>query len=166
VLIVAGAIAAGWISLWQDRRDEALWARFGSEALTAYVSLNRGDSQPAMAASLQEVAAFFSAKLKTPVRLHEPADRNYALVGSEFLSGAQGRVAQLVFRSPDGTLVTMYFEPWPRKKDAPFRPVASQANVTTLVWVDDEIGCAVTGTLPRYELERVGRSLYAELTKS
>ena len=166
VLIVAGTIAAGWIWLWQDRRDEALWARFGAEALTAYLSLNRGDSQPTMSASLREVAEFFSAKLKTPIRLHEPADRSYALVGSEFLTGAQGRVAQLVFRSLEGALVTMYFEPWPRKKGAPFRPVAGQSNVTTLVWVDDEIGCAVTGALPRDELERVGRTLYAELTKS
>ncbi len=60
----------------------------------------------------------------------------------------------------------MYFEPWPGKSDAPFREVARQDDIATLVWVDDALGCAVTGALPPDHLERVGHALYAALVKS
>jgi len=165
-IIIAGTIAAGLSWLWRDHGDDALWARFGAEALVAHLSLSKASSGPTMTASLAQMADFFSAATQTPIRLHEPAGSGYALVGSQFLIGKKGPVAQLAFRSRDGTLVTMYFEPWPRKEDAPFKPAASQSDVTTLVWVDDQFGCAVTGALPRDELERVGRTLYAELVAS
>ena len=166
VLIVAGTMAAGLTWLWQDHRDEVLWARFGSEALAAHLALSRAQAPSGMAVSLQDISEFFSAKLNTVIRLHGPTDPAYVLVGSQFLTGAIGPVAQLAFRDARGTLVTMYFEPWPGKKDAPFRAIARQSNIITSVWVDDEIGCAVTGALPQDELERVGRALYAQLVKS
>jgi anti-sigma factor RsiW len=166
VVVMAGTFAAASSWFWQDRGDDALWARFGAEALTAHLSVSRPDSPPRMAASLQDVAQFFSAALDAPIRLNSPADPDFTLVGSQFLSGAKGRVAQLAFRNAAGLLVTMYFEPWPGKKDAPFRAVASRSNVTTSVWVDDELGCAVTAALPPDQLERVGHALYAALVKT
>jgi anti-sigma factor RsiW len=166
ILIVAGTMAAGLFWLWQDRRDEALWARFGSEALAAHFALDRTQAPLSMTASLQDISELLAAKLNAPMRLHQPTDPAYALVGSQFLTGAIGRVAQLAFRDASGTLITMYFEPWPGKKDAPFRVVASQSNVTTSVWVDRGLGCAVTGALPQDQLERIGRALYAGLVKS
>ena len=119
-----------------------------------------------MTASLPDVAEFLSAAIKAPMRLEDPANPEFALVGSRFLTGAKGRVAQLAFRDRAGVLVTMYLEPWPRKRDAPFRALASQSNVRTIGWIDDEFGCAVTGALPEDELERIGRTLYAGLVKS
>jgi anti-sigma factor RsiW len=166
VLLVAGTLAAALTWFLPDRRDDALWARFGAEALTAHLALSGSGAPPGMDASLRDVAEFFSAVLKTSFRLHEPADPDFTLVGSRFVTGQKGRVAQLVFRNTAGVLVTMYFEPWPGKKDAPFREVASRSDVRTLVWVDDELGCAVTGALPRDALERVGHSLYAGLVES
>ncbi len=166
VVIVAGAVAATLMWIRQDRRDEALWARFGAEALAAHLALSKPELQPSMAVSLQDVAEFFSAALKTRITLQEPEDPRFTLVGSKFLSGQKGRVAQLVFRNASGVLVSLYFEPWPGKPDAPFRTVARRSDVTTSVWVDDELGCAVTGALPPEELERVARALYEELVKS
>jgi anti-sigma factor RsiW len=166
VVMMAGAVAAAVTWVWQGRRDDALWTRFGTEALAAHLALGRPDSPPQLAVSLQDVAQFFSAALNTPFELRTPADPSFTLVGSRFVSGAKGRVAQLAFRDAGGTLVTMYFEPWPGKKDAPFREVARQDDVATLVWVDDALGCAVTGALPPAQLERVGHALYAALVKS
>jgi anti-sigma factor RsiW len=166
VLLMAGTLAAALSWFWPDRRDDALWTRFGVEALAAHLSVSGSGPPPGMAASLGDVAEFFSATLKTPFRLHAPADPDFTLVDSRFVTGQKGRVAQLVFRNTAGVLVTMYFEPWPGKKDAPFREVASRSDVRTLVWVDDALGCAVTGALPRDALERVGHSLYAQLVRS
>ena len=55
----------------------------------------------------------------------------------------------------------MYLEPRRGSKDTPFRPVATgHGELTTLVWTDDEIACAVTGALPPERLEQLARALY------
>jgi anti-sigma factor RsiW len=164
VLLMVGTVAGGfWY--WQGRVDETVWTRFGSEALAAHLALATSKSQPRVSASLQDVAQIFSAKLNAPFRLRVPADPNFTLVGSRLLPGGIGPVAQLAFRGASGTLITMYFEPWPRKRDVPFRPLASESNVRSLGWIEDELGCAITGTLPQDQLESVGRALYAALLK-
>src|SRR5262249_31404150 len=54
VVVMAGTFAAAISWLWQDRDDNALWARFGTEALAAHLLVSRSDSPPHLAASLQE----------------------------------------------------------------------------------------------------------------
>jgi len=166
VLVTVVTFATGLTWHWQGRVDETVWARFGAEALAAHLASSKPDSPPGVTVSLQDVAEFFSGAVKTPMRLKDPANPEFALVGSRFLTGAKGHVAQLAFRNRAGVLVTMYFEPWPRKWDAPFRALASQSNVRTIGWSDRALGCAVTGALPEDELERIGRTLYAGLVRS
>lgn len=166
VLVMAITFAAGLTWYWQGRVDETVWARFGAEALAAHLVSSKSDSPPRMTISLQDVGEFFATAIKAPIRVVDPANREFVLVGSQFLTGAKGRVAQLAFRDGAGVLITMYFEPWPRKRDAPFRALASQSNVRTIGWIDDEIGCAITGALPEHELDRVGHVLFAGLVKS
>jgi len=166
VLVMVVTFAAGLTWYWRGHIDETVWARFGSEALAAHLALSTSDSLPRMNASLEDVAAFFSAKVNTPIRLEDPANPEFTLVGSKFLVGGKGRVAQLAFHNRAGVLVTMYFEPWPHKRDVPFRALTGQSNVRTIGWSDRELGCAVTGALPENELERIGNALYAGLVKS
>ena len=166
VLVAVVTVAAGLTWYWRGHIDETVWARFGAEALAAHLALTRSDSPPSMTASLQDVAAFLSVEVKTPVRLENPANPEFTLVGSRFLMGGKGRVAQLAFRNRAGVLVTMYFEPWLHKRDVPFRALTSQADVRTIGWGDRELGCAVTGALPDDELERIGQALYHQLVKS
>jgi len=166
VLVTVVTFASGLTWYWRGHVDETVWARFGAEALAAHLALSRPDSPPAMTASLQDVAEFFSAEVKTPMRLQDPANAEFTLVGSKFLMGRKGRVAQLAFRNGAGVVVTMYFEPWPHKRDVPFRRLTGQSNVRTVGWTDDELGCAVTGALPEDELERIGHALYDGLVKS
>jgi len=162
-LIVAGALVAGFLGLRHGRSDDAMFAQFGAEAMTAHLSLTDGRSQPAMAASLQEVSDYLSAKLKKNMALRNPTASGYSLVSSKFIASAKGRVAQLAFRNADGEFVTMYMEPWPGKDDTPFREVASHDRVVTMVWTDDEITCAVSGSLPADRLEQTARAIYDAL---
>jgi len=166
VLVTVVTFAAGLTWYWRGHVPETVWARFGSEALAAHLALTKSDSPPRMTASLQDVAELFSAAVKAPMRLQDPANAEFTLVGSKFLTGGIGHVAQLAFRNGAGVVVTMYFEPWPHKRDVPFRPLTGQANVRTIGWSDRELGCAVTGALPEDELERIGHALYDGLIKS
>jgi anti-sigma factor RsiW len=158
VLIGAGTVAAGVV--WQQRADEARWARLGTDALASHLSLDNAWSAPTIDASLSEISGLLTARLKEARTLNEPAGGGYALVGSRVLTSPNGTAAQLSFRLADGNLLTMFLQPWPRAGDTPFRSVGRQSNVTTLAWVDDEIFCAVSGSLPPDELERVARMIY------
>lgn len=161
-LIVATAVVAGLLGLRRQGGDEALWAQLGRDAIVAHLSLRHSGSESASTASLQDVSDFLSQKPKTPIQIRDPSTLPYRLVSSKFVVTGNGRFAQLAFRNGD-KLVTMFMTPWPGKEDAPFREVTRQGGVVTMVWVDDQIGCAVSGNLPPAELERVARSLYDAL---
>jgi anti-sigma factor RsiW len=132
--------------------------KFGTDAATAHLLAT--DPAPTTRASLDEIAKFLSAGLNGPVKLRNP-DGDYQLVDSRFVTTPRGRAGQLAFRGPDQNLITMYLEPRRGSKDTPFQPVATgHSELTTLVWIDDEIACAVTGALPPERLEQIARSLY------
>jgi anti-sigma factor RsiW len=149
--------AASWGLLRQGNFD-ASDSKFGTEAATAHLLAT--DPAPTTHASLDEIAKFLSAALNGHVKLRKP-DGDYHLVDSRFVTTPRGRAGQLAFRGPDQSIITMYLEPRRGSKDTPFRPVATgHRELTTLVWTDDEIACAVTGALPPQQLEQLARSLY------
>jgi anti-sigma factor RsiW len=149
--------AASWGLLRQGNFD-ASDSKFGTDAATAH--LLAPDPAPTTHASLDEIAKFLSARVNGHVELRNP-DGDYHLVDSRFVTTPRGRAGQLAFRGPDQSIITMYLEPRRGSKDTPFRPVATgHGELTTLVWTDDEIACAVTGALPPERLEQVARSLY------
>jgi anti-sigma factor RsiW len=149
--------AASWGLLRQGNFD-ASERKFGTDAATAHLLAT--DPAPTTHASLDEISKFLSAALNGHVELRKP-DGDYQLVDSRFVTTPRGRAGQLAFRGPDQNIITMYLEPRRGSKDTPFRPVATgHSELTTLVWTDDEIACAVTGALPPERLEQVGRSLY------
>ena len=149
--------AASWGLLRQGNFD-ASDRKFGTDAATAHLLAT--DPAPATHASLDEIAKFLSAGVNGHVELRNP-DGDYHLVDSRFVTTPRGRAAQLAFRGPDQGIVTMYLEPRRGSKDTPFQPVATgHSELTTLVWTDDEIACAVTGALAPERLEQLARSLY------
>ena len=149
--------AASWGLLRQGNFD-ASERRFGTDAATAHLLAT--DPAPATHASLDEIAAFLSAGVNGHIELRKP-DGDYQLVDSRFVTTPNGRAGQLAFRGPDQGIITMYLEPRRGSKDTPFQPVATgHGDLTTLVWTDDEIACAVTGALPPERLEQLARSLY------
>jgi anti-sigma factor RsiW len=150
-------LAASWGLLGQGNFD-ASERKFGTDAATAHLLAT--DPAPTTHASLDEIATFLSAALNGRVKLRKP-DGDYHLVDSRFVTTPRGRAGQLAFRGPDQSIITMYLEPRRGSKDTPFQPVATgHGELTTLVWTDDEIACAVTAALPPERLEQVARSLY------
>jgi anti-sigma factor RsiW len=149
--------AASWGLLRQGNFDASA-SKFGTDAATAHLLAT--DPAPTTHASLDEISKFLSAALNGHVELRKP-DGDYQLVDSRFVTTPRGRAGQLAFRGPDQSIITMYLEPRRGSKDKPFQPVATgHSELTTLVWTDDEIACAVTGALPPERLEQLARSLY------
>jgi anti-sigma factor RsiW len=97
------------------------------------------------------------------VRFHDTASAGFTLIGGWVMPGSKGPAVQLAFRdTKDNRLLTFYLEGRPGAKETPFRRVAD-TGVPTVMWEDDELACAVSGTVDQKHLEEVGRRIYDAL---
>jgi len=163
VLLVIGigvsidAVPDGWVG--QNRAEVA----FGRQAASAYLTLAQTNPQSLKIASFAGLSESASKALGVAVKLHDTALSGYSLIGGWVLPAANGQAVQLAFRDvKDNKVITLYLEGRPGAKETPFRRVAD-ASVPTVTWEDDELACAVSGTVEPDRLEPIGRQIYDAL---
>jgi anti-sigma factor RsiW len=104
-----------------------------------------------------------SKALGVAVRLHDTGSAGFALLGGWVMPASKGQAVQLAFRDVhDNKVITLYFEGRPGAKETPFRRVAG-ASVPTVAWEDDDLACAISGTVEPERLEQIGRRIYDAL---
>jgi anti-sigma factor RsiW len=155
-LFIAGATLG---LLWQNHGTNDDLRQFGRQAAIEYELLNNGKSTPVMTVSLEEVTRALSTALGSSVQFHDPSGSGYRLVGSRVMPAVGATRVQLAFRGPDAEVITMFLEARPKAADTPFQTVKTDTN-TTVVWIDDEVACAVSGVLDPDKLEAAGRLIY------
>jgi anti-sigma factor RsiW len=97
------------------------------------------------------------------VRVHDTAAAGFALLGGWVMPGTRGQAVQLAFRdTKDNKLITLYLEGRPGAKETPFRRVAGAAT-PTVAWEDNDLACAISGTVEPERLEQIGRRIYDAL---
>jgi len=160
VLILAVGAVAGWFG--RERINDAGMERLGHQAAAAHLILNSPGVEPLATSSLDELSRRISSTLGIRVQLRDPSSTGYMLVGARIVPQAEGRAAQLVVRGPADETITFYLEGRPGAKETPFRRIAGK-GLTTLVWEDDDLACAITSTLEPKKLEEVGRRIYDAL---
>jgi anti-sigma factor RsiW len=160
VLILAVGAVAGWFG--RERINDAGMERLGHQAAAAHLILNSPGVESLATSSLDELSRRISSTLGIRVQLRDPSSTGYMLVGARIVPQAEGRAAQLVVRGPADETITFYIEGRPGAKETPFRRIAGE-GLTTLVWEDDDLACAITSTLEPKKLEEVGRRIYDAL---
>jgi anti-sigma factor RsiW len=160
VLILVAGAAAGWLG--RDRLDNANMDRLAHHAAAAHLILEGPGVRPLATASLDELSRTMSSALGVPVALRDPSSTGYRIVGARLVPQANGHAVQLVMRGTAGEVITFYFEGKPGATETPFR-VASGQGLTTLVWEDDNLVCAISSTLAPKKLEEVGKRIYEAL---
>lgn len=154
---VAGALATLLWSFAPSGRPDDL-RRFGELAAAAYPT-----RPETLTVSLEDVSRLISKSLSSPVTFQDPAASGYQLVGSRAIEGGGAAQIQLVLRDEHGSIVTMVLAARPRAADTSFIAVPDGTVQTTLVWIDDQIACAVSGTLAPDQLEAAARLIYRHL---
>jgi anti-sigma factor RsiW len=160
VLILSLGGAGGWFG--RALVNDASMERLAQQAAAAHLILEGPGAEPLETSSLEDLSRIISRALGVPTELRDPSSTGYKIAGARVVPQAKGRGVQLVMRGPADETITFYFEGRPGAKETPFRRIAGD-GVTTLVWEDDDRGCAMTSTLEPKKLEEVGRRIYEAL---
>lgn len=160
VLILAVGAVGGWFG--RERVIDTGMERLAHQAAAAHLILNGPGVEPLATSSLDELSRVMSSTLGIRMELRDPSSTGYKIVGARIVPEAKGRAVQLVVRGPADETITFYFEGRPGAKETPFRRIAGE-GLTTLVWEDDDLACAITSTLGPKKLEEVGRRIYDAL---
>jgi anti-sigma factor RsiW len=152
--------AVGWFG--RERVNDTGMERLANQAAAAHLILSGPGVESLATSSLGELSRSMSIALGVRTELRDPSSTGYKIVGARIVPQAKGRAVQLVMRGPADETITFYFEGRLGAKETPFRRIAGN-GLTTLVWEDDNLGCAITGALEPKRLEEVGRQVYDTL---
>ena len=110
----------------------------------------------------QHLARWLTKRLDMPVRLADLRPQGFELVGGRLLPDASGPSAQLMYQNGKGERITVYLRrPEPGSATA-FR-YQRDGDLGMFYWVEDGLGCALVGALPRERLLAAADAVYRQM---
>ncbi|WP_246694749.1 anti-sigma factor [Methylobacterium sp. WL6] len=144
LLLLGGA--GGW-----GLRDAVSPVPIGIEALAQAASMNYAVYAPdhtrpveLAAADRDELAGWFSARLRRPVGVPDLSSSGYHLMGGRLVATAQGPAGLLMYDDGHGARFVMLMRPMSVPSDAPMQPYIS-ATSNGYAWAQDGLGYSLVG---------------------
>lgn len=181
VFVLGAGAGAGGVWQWQaDRQARAAaqvpggWVQRAAVAHAVYVPEQRhpvevsvaGPSASENRAQEEHLARWLTRRLGFPVKLFDLHAQGFDLVGGRLLPDAAGPSAQLMYqaRTPGANgappaRVTVYLRKPEGGADFAFR-YERQGELGLFYCVEDGVGYAIAGTLPREQLLALAESIY------
>lgn len=160
--LVALGFAAGWggARLIPDPPQPML----AQAAMASYATYAVEVKHPVEVAAEDEahLVQWLSKRLGTPIRPPDLASEGFALIGGRLLPGNSTPAALLMYEDDLGRRLALYIT---RSEDAERElAFAEEPGRQAFWWVEDGLGCALAGDLPRETLRRLAVAAYHGLT--
>ena len=150
-------------------------AGFAQRAAVAHAVYSPDQRRPVEvdAAHEEQLVAWLSKRMGTPMKPPHLQALGYALEGGRLLPGGRGPVAQFMYSDAAGAKLTVYVsnevaapgqqsEPEPARSDTRFR-FTREGAVNVFYWTDGPWGYAISAGADRAELARVSNAIYSQL---
>ena len=165
VAVVSGA--AGWLghAQYQAAERQAQVMPLPRQAAVAHVVFSPDVRRPVEVSAAQEdqLVAWLSKRLGTPVRPPKLGAIGYELIGGRLLPGNSGPVAQFMYHDASGQRLTLYVTTEnTTNRDTGFR-FAQEGPVNVFYWIDGKFGYALSAGIGKSELARVATAVYDQL---
>lgn len=163
-LLLAGGVVGAVVG-WQARapQAEALaadgWVERAVFAHAVYTAERRHPVE--VRAGEEHLSRWLTARTEVPVKLFDLGAQGYTLLGGRLLPDGLGRSAQLMYQDAAGVRVTVYLRKSDRAGEQPLR-FEPHGGLNVLHWAEDGIDCAIVGSVPRADLERLAESIYRQ----
>ncbi len=112
----------------------------------------------------QDFVQWLSNKLGTDVHPPMLDKSGFVLSGGRILPGADGPVAQFMYRGPSGERVTLCISHRKENSNTTAFKLYQDGPVNVFYWVDGDFGYAVSGGIDRKVLLQLSHDVYAQLT--
>lgn len=165
VAAVGGVI--GWLGHGRYQQTEML-ARatpLSRQAAIAHAVFTPDVRRPVEVTAEQEdqLVAWLSKRLGTPVRPPRLGALGYELIGGRLLPGNSGPVAQFMYQEASGQRLTLYVSTERHEnRDTAFR-FAREGQINVFYWIDGPYGYALSAGIAKEELARIATAVYEQL---
>lgn len=110
-----------------------------------------------------QLVAWLSKRLGTPVRPPKLGALGYELIGGRLLPGNNGPVAQFMYHDNTGQRLTLYVSTDNiANHDTAFR-FAQEGPVNVFYWIDGKFGYALSAGIGKGELARIATAVYDQI---
>lgn len=166
LMALVGGVA-GWLghAQYQSADRVAQMMPLPRQAAVAHVVFSPDVRRPVEVSAEQEdqLVAWLSKRLGTPVRPPKLAALGYELIGGRLLPGNSGPVAQFMYHDASGQRLTLYVTTEnATNRDTGFR-FAREGPVNVFYWIDGKFGYALSAGIDKGELARVATAVYDQL---
>lgn len=167
LLAVLGGLA-GWFG--HAQYQPASLARLSPlphQAAVAHVVFSPDVRRPVEVRAEQEdqLVAWLSKRLGTPVHPPKLGALGYELIGGRLLPGNSGPVAQFMYHDASGQRLTLYVTTENTAHPETGFRFAQEGPVNVFYWVDGQFGYALSASSARDELARVATAVYDQLER-
>jgi len=167
LLIAMVSGVAGWLghAQYQSADRVAQMMPLPRQAAVAHVVFSPDVRRPVEVSADQEdqLVAWLSKRLGTPVRPPKLGALGYELIGGRLLPGNSGPVAQFMYHDTSGQRLTLYVTTEnTANRDTGFR-FAREGPVNVFYWIDGKFGYALSAGIDKGELARVATAVYDQL---
>ena len=164
IALVSGA--AGWLahSQYQTSASQSRMALLPRQAAVAHVVFSPDARRPVEVGADHEdqLVAWLSKRLGTPVHAPKLAALGYDLIGGRLLPGNSGPVAQFMYQDSSGQRLTLYLSTENvGNQETAFR-FAQEGPINVFYWIDGKFGYALSGSIAKDELARIAKAAYEQ----
>lgn len=169
------SFAVGWLAHGSQNAGNALATRqpaaeFVRQAGLAYAVYAPEVRHPVevTAAEQAHLVQWLSKRLGHPLKVPDLSAQGFELVGGRLLPGDTGARAQFMFQATGGTRITLYLggvestRAAVNNQETAFQ-FASEGKTSSFYWVDQGLGYALSGQVPRDTLMQLARVVYQQL---
>ena len=158
---------AGWLA--HDRyppaESLARMSPLPRRAAVAHAVFSPDVRRPVEVGAEQEdqLVAWLSKRLGTPVHPPKLGALGYELVGGRLLPGNAGPVAQFMYQDGSGQRLTLYVSTEnTTNQDTAFR-FAQEGQVNVFYWIDGKFGYALSAGIDKGKLARIATAVYEQI---
>jgi anti-sigma factor RsiW len=164
--LVALGAASGWLAA-LHLRPGAASPDLAMEALRAYSTYAVEVAHPVEVPASAEahLVTWLSKRLGHPITPPDFAGYGFQLLGGRVVPDSAGTAALMMYEDDLGRRITLYVAPSTTGAETAFR-FAEGDGAQGFWWVDEGIGCALVGDLPRETLRAIAVAAYDQLIQA
>ncbi|MCX7168177.1 MAG: anti-sigma factor [Rhodocyclales bacterium] len=167
IALVSGL--AGWVAHDQypatERLAKASPPSLPRQAAVAHAVFSPDVRRPVEVSAEHEdqLVAWLSKRLGTPVRPPKLGAQGFELIGGRLLPGNAGPVAQFMYQDGTGQRLTLYVSTEnTANRDTAFR-FAQEGQVNVFYWIDGKFGYALSAGIDKSKLALVATAVYDQI---